>query len=214
MSVIKPLEGLFSLTPEGLYKPHWKSYNELILNGAPEISLELDLLDLNLNSFDITKPKLLDGIKVICRSLVCSVDSRGCRVATGTFIPVVQYEDRLIDQTPESSLNLKWELVDTFDAVCPGMSELFEPITGTLVKFTKEQRIASVKEIDGMKVLHVTTDGLTDYTMEDAPIDRPVMMYQEALSRERTVTYYLAQIPYVIEKVYTYREYFRAVVKK
>ena len=214
LSVIKPLEGLFSLTPEGLYKPHWKSYNELILNGAPEISLELDLLDLNLNSFDITKPKLLDGIKVICRSLVCSVDSRGCRVATGTFIPVVQYEDRLIDQTPEPSLNLKWELVDTFDAVFPGMSELFEPITGTLVKFTKEQRIASVKEIDGMKVLHVTTDGLTDYTMEDAPIDRPVMMYQEALSRERTVTYYLAQIPYVIEKVYTYREYFRAVVKK
>ena len=65
-----------------------------------------------------------------------------------------------------------------------------------------------------MKVLHVTTDGLTDYTMEDAPIDRPVMMYQEALSRERTVTYYLTQIPYVIEKVYTYREYFRAVVKK
>ena len=214
-NVVK-LDNLFPLTPEGLYGPHWKSYNELILNSVPEVTLDLDPAGVCLNSFDLTKPKLFDGVKVICKSLIVEVDEEGISVAHGTFMPIAEYDDMIIDQPVVPSQQLEWTLIDTFDENMPGTSEIFVPITGAVIRLSKQQRLDSITEIDGGKVISYETDGLEDYTMDDSPADRPTMLYQEALSRTRSVKF-LQQKDGIFRlyfTIFTYREYFRACVKK
>ena len=213
-SIVK-LNNIFPLNPEGLYGQNWKSYNELILNSVPEVSVDLDLQSIRLNSLDLTTPKLLDGAKVICKSLIVEVDEEGISVAHGTFMPIAEYDDMIIDQPVVPSQQLEWTLIDTFDENMPGTSEIFVPITGAVIRLSKQQRLDSLTEIDGYKVLFYDTDGLEDYTIDDAPSYRPFMLYQEALSRTRRVVFFLrgkAGVPF--EYVRLYREYFSARIKE
>lgn len=66
-----------SLSPFGLYSLFWRNYNRLLLNGAPEVSVTLNLPVSFLQGLDICRPVLYKGVRALIKSLKYSISDDG-----------------------------------------------------------------------------------------------------------------------------------------
>lgn len=127
-----------ALTPEGL-APLWSGYEKILMNGAPEISLECIFPMADLVTLDLTTPKLFKGCHALIKELTYKVTPDVATKAKMTLQLIPNYTDM---QTPASVLfnrDICWSL-----------------------KSTRSVFAGSGYTID-------STDGLTDYTADDEP---------------------------------------------
>lgn len=103
------------LTPEGLYPYCWKSYNELLLNGAPMLKVQLDLPASVLSVLDLYSPKYLNGQKVIIESLSYRVSDNGIKCGECTMRLLPHYADWIADQPHQSDVSYEWGYKNTYE---------------------------------------------------------------------------------------------------
>ena len=147
-----------ALTPEGL-APFWDDYEKILLNGAPEVSVECDIPMADLVSMDITTPKLFKGAHVIIKEMTYVVTEHA---------------------TAHTKLSL--QLIPSYQDLVKPTAVNFESIIGWAYMTTR-----SVYEGNGYTIL--STDGLSDYTDADKPRYVPKNVGVIAAERERWLKY-------------------------
>ena len=104
-----------AMTPEGMYPHCWQAYNEMKLNGVPELTAHLELPASVLMTLDLRHPKLLNGQKVLIKSLSYSVGDKGLKCRECTLQLLHQYADRITDLAP-AFLDCKWKYVNDLES--------------------------------------------------------------------------------------------------
>lgn len=66
-----------SLSPHGLFAKFWRKYNTLLLNGAPEVSVTLNLPVKVLQDLNVCRPVLYRGVRALVKSLKYSISDHG-----------------------------------------------------------------------------------------------------------------------------------------
>ena len=147
-----------ALTPEGL-APFWSGYEKMLINGAPEVSLECEFPMADLVSINMVTPKLFKGAHVLIKEMAYKVtDSATTRVKlTLQLIPV--YNNMISPAAIYFNRSIGWKLVST-RTIFPGGDYTVE-----------------------------ATDGVTDYTDEDAPGYTPRTSGVITKKRSRWVRY-------------------------
>lgn len=103
------------MTPEGLYTYCWKSYNELLLNEAPILKVQLDLPASVLQVLDLYSPKYLNGQKIIIESLSYQVSDKGIKCSECTMRLLPHYADWIADQPYQSNACYQWVYKNTYN---------------------------------------------------------------------------------------------------
>ena len=103
------------MTPEGLYPYCWKSHNELLLNEAPILKVQLDLPTSVLQILDLYSPKYLNGQKVIIESLSYQVSDKGVKCSECTMRLLPHYADWISDQPYQPNISYKWVYKNTYN---------------------------------------------------------------------------------------------------
>lgn len=153
-----------SLTPDGLYKVCWETYNNLLLNSAPEIEAQIDFTVEQLLSLDLMRPKLFAGQKVILKSLSYEVGSHGVKCGKSRLQLLANYADGIIDEDVTfEGIAFVWKLVND-------MSEAIDN---------------SLKPWEDMEIKGY--DNMQDYTADDAPTYIPDRKNIIEKKRERYV---------------------------
>lgn len=147
-----------ALTPEGL-SPFWEGYERILLNGAPEITVECDIPMADIVTMNIATPKLFRGAHVLIKEMTYMVTDQPCIRTKLTLQLIPTYQDLV-----------KPVVVD------------FESIIGWSYVTTR-----AVYEGNGYTIL--STDGLADYTDEDKPRYTPKSVGIIAAERERWLKY-------------------------
>lgn len=184
-------QGYPSLTPEELFSTYWERYQKLIVNACPELSCSLDIPIDVLLSIDITTPKRLNGDLVLIKELRFTLGDNGVSSCEATFLQIAEYQDAV--QLPDIRINnpsLHWKLVNTRSIFAYGNTK------------------------DGISIDE--TDGLTDYTMSDAPAALPDRAGVVAKRRTRWLRYtkytsyrkFLSWGSSSYRSVHNYEEYF------
>lgn len=193
------------LTPDGLYPLCWERYNGLLLNAAPEIEAQIDFSIGQLLSLDLMMPKLLNGQKVMIKSLTYELSSSGIKCGKCKFQLLPEYDDEIFDEpiTFEQNNGFEWELVNTED----------EAIEATIEAFKQSHVI-----IGSIRYEIYSRDGITDYTMSDAPDYTPTQDGIIEKDRSRTLVLDLTYtIPitgqFTRKESVTYAEYFISAYK-
>lgn len=147
-----------ALTPEGLC-PFWDGYEKILINGAPEISVECDIPMADLVTMNIATPKLFRGAHVLIKEMTYMVSDQALARTKLTLQLIPSYQDL---QNP----------VDV----------RFDSTIGWTHAHTR-----SVYEGNGYTIL--STDGLSDYTDSDKPRYVPQSVGIIAMERERWLKY-------------------------
>lgn len=101
-----------ALTPEGL-APFWSDYEKMLMNGAPEISLECEFPMADLVTIDMMTPKLFKGVRVLIRSITYKVKDAPTTRAKMTLQLIPDYTDMQIPASIHFGRNLTWKVVST-----------------------------------------------------------------------------------------------------
>ena len=184
------------LTPEGMFGTFWKSYNSLLLNGAPEINQPINLPVSVIMSLDVTTPKILSHSKVMIKSYLYDVSIEGVRCKEMSLMLLPSYANAIEDPVPEFSDILTWQYINTEDDASSPSEHIYE-------------------------IIETQGDGLTDYSPSlDKPVRDPERLGQIAKerNRSRTLIYVVDEggsVNYSDLRYYTnrYKEYFLAVTK-
>lgn len=103
------------LTPEGLFK-YWKDYETLAVNGAPEITVTLNIPVNVFLSMDRFAPKIYRGCKVLIKSMKYSVGNADILQVETNMLLLATYDDAVyIPATIMFNIAYGWELVSTKD---------------------------------------------------------------------------------------------------
>lgn len=174
------------LTPEGLFSAYWEKYQDLIVNGAPELNCQLALPTTTLLSMDIVTPKRLNGDIVLIKELKYHISEDGISICDVTFQQLTTYTDAEEIPSPQISGTLRWKLVNTRSIFNQGTTK-----NGTEV---------------------IESDGLTNYTQADAPAEAPTRAGVIAKRRKRWLRYKRYESGFLWHSVSTqthnYEEYF------
>lgn len=184
LSVTKPpFAALYpALTPEGLLK-YWREYESLVLNGAPEIEVTLDLPVETLMSLNRYTPKIYRGSKVMIMSMSYLVSNAGLSTVKAKLKVIPTYDDAItVAPGVPFSVSLVWQLVSTKQPIPdPGFG--IDPI--------------------------IFSDGLEDYKSSDAPDFTPVTVGSICMRRSRWLIYkYIIGGNITLTGSLTWEEYF------
>lgn len=183
------------LTPDGMYPYCWEAYNGLLLNSAPEIEAQIDFSLPQLLALDMMRPKLLEGQRVMIKSLSYEISRKGVACGKCKLQLIPCYSDAIKDGPVIFETEVfGWKLVDTFldelnQAVDPG-NEDYEILS---------------------------EDGLTDYTKADAPSYKPTETGIIVMKRSRwmRINIWDARVPeeeaVKVERTLNWEEYFESV---
>lgn len=141
-----------SLTPEGLYRECWKSYNECLLNSAPIVEQQIDFSERQLATIDFTCPKLLNGQKVMIKSISYQITDNGIICGAAKMLLLPHYDKEWLSDDPFIDFmdnKFFWALKNSFRQVLGESSSPAISLSGH------------------------ATDGLQDYTIDDAPATVP-----------------------------------------
>lgn len=173
------------LTPEGL-APFWAGYEKMLLNGAPEISLECEFPMADLVSINMVTPKLFKGAHVLIKEITYKVTDTATTRAKLTLQLIPVYNDMVTPAQIRFNSSIGWKRVST-RTLFPGGDYSVD-----------------------------ATDGLADYTDEDAPRYTPRTSGVVTMKRSRwvrykhkfwTIKWYM--ISYTVETVtHKWEEYF------
>ena len=181
------------LTPDGLYKVCWELYNNLLLNSAPEMEVQIDFTVGQLLSLNLMCPKLLCGQRVMIKSLSYEVGSRGILCGKCRLQLLPEYVDGIADEEVTfEDARFGWRLVND--------------INGAIESILNDWEDYEV----------VGHDGLPDYTADDAPNYIPNKEDAIEKTRLRRVTIVVFDAQYGSpetgqEKVVNYYEYFISI---
>lgn len=148
-----------SLTPEEIKKSWWDTHEKVLLNSAPMISAELDMPLSLILSSDLSTPKLLNGARVLIKNMTYSISDAENAHAKATFQVLPVYDNMLAGSTVDFGVSYGWRLGNT----------------------------RYIYDGNGYEV--TATDGLKDYTMEDAPSYKPTFAGSKVLIRDRWLKY-------------------------
>lgn len=183
------------LTPEGVFSTFWKTYNSMLLNGAPEIIQQINLPVTKILSIDLLYPKLLNHFKVMIKSYSYSVSKSGLFCQEMSLLLLPDYCNAIEDLTPEFSERLTWQYINTIGNDSGPDEQIYE-------------------------IIEEAGDGLADYTATSTPKHDPVHLGQIVMRRKRSrsITYVVDEggsVNYADLRYYTrnYEEYFIAVTK-
>ena len=147
-----------ALTPEGL-APLWEGYEKMLMNGAPEISLECEFPMADLVSINLITPKLFKGAHVLITEITYKVLNAATTRAKLSLQLIPSYDGMTSPAPIYFNRNIGWKLVST-RTLFPGGDYTVE-----------------------------STDGLADYTMDDAPQYTPKTSGVVTKKRSRWVRY-------------------------
>lgn len=152
------------LTPEGLYSPCWKSYNGLLLNGAPEIEAQIDYPIYMLLSIALNRPKLLYGQKVMVKSFSYEISETGIKCSKSMLQLLPSYSDKVQDKPIDiaddiASSDMVWTLVNTK--------------TSSINALIQELKQGDADSGSSIKITYsystISDDGVQNYSENDAP---------------------------------------------
>lgn len=146
------------LTPEGLSR-YWADYESLIINGAPDIE---SIMDIPLETFIMmnhSTPKLLNGAKVIIKSMDYSISDESLTTVKMTLQLLPSYVDKIVPPPIVFDSSYAWA-IRSDRSIFPG---------------------------NGYEILE--TDGLQDYTSLDAPKEKPTVAGVTTKYRRRWLRY-------------------------
>lgn len=137
----------------------WEAYASLLANGAPEINTTFDLPLEVLSSIDRYTVKYMSGCKVLLKSLKYSVGDSGISSVDAMLQLLPSYSDELVPPDIVFDSSYVWSVRST----------------------------RSVFAGNGYEILG--TDGLTDYTQADAPLEKPTTAGVKTKYRSRWLRY-------------------------
>lgn len=137
----------------------WEMYASLLANGAPEIETTLDLPLEVLSSLDRYTVKYIAGCKVLLKSLKYSIGDTGISSVDAVLQLLPSYSDEVVP--PEIVFDSSYAWI----------------VRSTRVVFAG----------NGYEILE--TDGLTDYTQSDAPVEKPTIAGVRTKYRSRWLKY-------------------------
>lgn len=184
---IKTSKTIPPMTPEGLYDSCWKDYNQLLTNGAPEASAQIDIPLSLLLTIDLSRPKLVGGQRIMIKSFSYKVSETGVKLGQTSFKVLSDYSDGIADTIPNHDIEYTWSYINTLEAIVRQTYHLW-PITG-------------------LKYSVIQTDGLNDYTNDDYPKFNPSMSGVKAQYRTRWALIVRGANPTQIRHI-NYEEYF------
>lgn len=147
-----------ALTPEGL-SPLWEGYEKMLMNGAPELTLECEFPIADLVSINLITPKLFKGARVLITEMTYKVLDAATTRAKLSLQLIPSYDSMISPAPIYFNRNIGWKLVST-RTLFPGGDYTVE-----------------------------STDGLTDYIMDDAPEYTPKTSGIVTKKRSRWVRY-------------------------
>ncbi len=150
-----------SLNSETLASIYWPLYRDLLVNGAPEISCTLAIPMSVLSSMELWTPKILANKKVLIKSLKYSISANGISGCEAVLQLLPEYEDAVAFPAIEFNSSFGWLRASTLNVNTYGNTS-----NGRLI---------------------TDTDGLTDYTSNDAPKYTPKVLGEKARVRDRYV---------------------------
>lgn len=124
------------LTPEGL-TPYWRWYENLLLNGAPEFTIECDIPITDILSIDIATPKFFRGCHCLIKEMTYKITDSIVTRAKISLQVLPVYTDAIQAKSISFNSSLTWGLVSE--------REIFDGVNG----YTVDE-----------------TDGLTDYDVD------------------------------------------------
>lgn len=147
------------LIPERLVDEYFKEWQAIRLNAFPERTCRLLISQTDLSLLDLCRPYLLDGQKVLFKSIRYTLDRAGVGLVDATFLVLPVYDTMItVPDIGFDEPRYGWRRVNTYD-------ESF--VLGRIF----------------------SDDGLTDYTDDDAPPYKASAAGQVAKLRTRALTY-------------------------
>lgn len=148
-----------ALTPEGLYSSTHERYGAILMSAAPEFKVRASLPTSSVLNLRLDLPKCFMGTMVVITALSYKLDDNGVRDLELNLRRISGFTDEI--NLPEIKIQKKyyWKLVNTLP-----------------------------KDFNPANYNSVAYDGLTDYTMENAPQYSPQYDGQIALRRSRWVS--------------------------
>ena len=148
-----------ALTPEGLYASTHKRYGAMLMSAAPEFKVRASLPTSSVLNLRLDLPKCFMGTMVVITAMSYKLDDNGVRDLELNLRRISGFTDEI--NLPEIKIQKKyyWKLVNTLP-----------------------------KDFNPANYNSVAYDGLTDYTMENAPQYSPQYDGQIALRRSRWVS--------------------------
>lgn len=101
-----------ALTPEGL-APFWAGYEKMLLNGAPEISLECEFPMADLVTINMVTPKMFKGAHVLIKEITYKVTDAATTRAKLTLQLIPVYNDMVTPASVYFNRNIGWKRVST-----------------------------------------------------------------------------------------------------
>lgn len=175
------------LTPEGL-APYWSGYESLMINGAPEIEVTMDVPLEKFITMDRYSTKYIDGMKVLIKAMEYDIIDNGLLSVKMTLQTFPTYVDKLIPPAITFGTDYVWTI----------------------------QSDRSIFAGNGYEILE--TDGLPDYTADDAPLEKPTVAGVTTKHRKRWLKYkytekwktWLSWGHYSYTGIHQWNEYFLA----
>lgn len=155
--------GLVHLTPEGIVPTFFSEWWRLLANGAPDLSCRLHLTLEQLETMDLFSVKLLNGCRVLFKSVRYSISSLGLTDCEAVFLLLPDYADALDIPAVSFGSKILWKRIST----------------RRIFPYGDKQ--------NGIEILE--TDGLSDYTEADAPDYMPNRVGTKAKTRKRWLRY-------------------------
>lgn len=93
LSMSNSYTGLIPLTPEGIVPEYWNEYWKILASGSPEITCQLKLPLERIESMDLFTPKLLNGMRVLIKSIKYSIGPGGLSPCEATLQLLPVYDD-------------------------------------------------------------------------------------------------------------------------
>lgn len=148
-----------ALTPEGLYSSTHERYGAMLMSAAPEFKVRASLPTSSVLNLRLDLPKCFMGTMVVITALSYKLDDNGVRDLELNLRRISGFTDEI--NLPEIKIQKKyyWKLVNTLP-----------------------------KDFNPANYNSVAYDGLTDYTMGNAPQYSPQYDGQIALRRSRWVS--------------------------
>lgn len=198
------------LSHDGYYQLCWERYNGLLLNSAPEIEAQIDLDIRQLLSLDLMMPKLLNGQKVMIKSLTYEISESGTKCGKCILQLLPKYDDEIFDESIsfEQNRGFEWRLVSTY-------SQAYDAALDKLMR----DNSYPYGSTDGLSITQTSSDGLVDYTEADASEFAPAQegIIDKMRDRSRSFrVYYYDDTGYMLDDHMTvnYTEYFISVYKE
>lgn len=98
----------YPLTPDGIYHMFWRTYNKALIGAAPTIEVQLDLSVSDIICMDLSKPKIMNGQRVMIKSMTVEVSSSGVRCGKCMLQHIPAYTNNINDHDIYSSDCLTW----------------------------------------------------------------------------------------------------------